>query len=115
MMFRSRLLPWLVFTLSVLVFAQAPTGSISGVVQDSAEAVIAGAKVSVENTQTGLSRAGIAGALGGFLFSALPPGEYRVTAGAPGFKDSAATVQIFVGRQLTVNFTLEVAGGRQIE
>ena len=57
---RGLQLRWLLFALAVLAvrfsFAQAPTGTIAGVVTDQSGGVIANAAVTIVNKETGASR-----------------------------------------------------------
>ncbi len=85
------------------------TGSITGVVRDSAQAVVAGAKVTVVNVQTNLSQEITSAADGSFHFLALPAGTYKITATAPGFRTYTATdITVQVNDQLRIDITLQV-------
>ena len=97
------------------LYAQAPTGAIRGVVLDATQAAIPGANVTLENPETGLTRTVTSDAFGNYLFASLPPGNYKVKAGSAGFRPGEATGEVFVGRELAINFTLEVgAAERQL-
>src|SRR2546421_11530672 len=102
----------LIFLLVLLTigsaYAQAPTGNIDGVVTDSAGAHVAGARISITNRDSGLTRNLITSAEGNYSATALPPGVYRVNAEATGFQivDRLATVE--AGTTTTVNLTLEI-------
>src|SRR5689334_4135379 len=69
-----------------LANAQVATGTISGTVQDSTGAVLPGAKVTVQNEETGISRTLNADAAGRYSAPSLNPGVYRVSASAEGFQ-----------------------------
>ncbi len=88
--------------------AQAPTGTIVGVVTDPAGAPVARALVTITNRDSGLTRTLNTSDEGDYSAAALPPGVYRVTAEATGFPllESSATVQ--VGTTTTVNLTLQI-------
>lgn len=60
--------------------------SIRGTVTDSQGAVIPGAKVTLVNTQTGLTMESTSDNNGIYQFNALPAAPYRITAEAQGFK-----------------------------
>ena len=67
-------------------YAQAPTGTIAGVVTDSAAKPIAAARVLLTNRDSGLTRSLTTSAEGGYSAAALPPGHYYLTAEADGFR-----------------------------
>ena len=68
------------------VAAQVLYGSLTGVVQDSAGAVVPGAAVKVRNTGTSQEFAAQTNDSGGYTFSSLVPGTYELTFGASGFR-----------------------------
>jgi hypothetical protein len=85
------------------------TGAITGVVRDRAQAVVTGAKVTVTNVQTNLTQEVTSGADGTYHFLALPAGNYRITATAPGFRPFATTdITVHVNDQLRIDITLQV-------
>jgi hypothetical protein len=85
------------------------TGAISGTVRDSAQAVVAGARVTIVNVQTNVSQETTTGADGTYHFLALQPGAYKITVTATGFQtytDTGITLQ--VNDQLRADVTLQV-------
>jgi hypothetical protein len=66
-----------VAALSSLLSAQTYQGRILGSVTDSSGAVVGGAKVTVTNTATGISRTLIANGAGDYNAPNLEPGPYR--------------------------------------
>lgn len=62
------------------------TATISGVVQDSSGAMLAGARVVAANEETGIRTSVTADAKGFYSLPALPVGTYRVEVTKPGFK-----------------------------
>ncbi len=68
------------------VWAQQISGTITGVVKDSQQAVITGAKVVLINQAQGTSREVETRVDGGFVFTPVQPGTYTVTVEAAGFK-----------------------------
>lgn len=74
-----------------LVLSQGQTGTVSGVVMDQSEAVVPGAKVTLTNTQTGVSRELTSNEQGYFYFDRVQPGEYTVSIAAEGFKKREVT------------------------
>ena len=71
---------------SSLAFCQDATGRVAGTVTDPSGAVIAGAKVTVTNAATGISRETTTGTDGAYQLLQVPIGDYRVAAEAPGFR-----------------------------
>ena len=59
------------------VYAQAPTGTISGTIRDESGAVIPSAAVNITNKATGAVRNLTANAEGLYSAPALPPGDYE--------------------------------------
>jgi hypothetical protein len=62
------------------------TGSISGTVVDPSNAVVSGAAITAQNVETGLSLTGQTNDSGYFTFRSLPPGTYKLTIEAKGFR-----------------------------
>ena len=85
------------------------TGSISGIVRDRSQAVVAGARVQVTNVQTNLTQETSSGPDGLFRILALPIGTYKLTATATGFRTFTTTdIDLKVNDQLRVDITLQV-------
>jgi hypothetical protein len=98
-----------IFTFSAIVARADVTGSVTGVVRDRAQAVVAGAKVTIINVQTNLSQQVSSGVDGSFHFLALPAGNYKITASAAGFQPYTGTdITVQVNDQLHVEITLQV-------
>src|SRR5690349_3608072 len=89
-------------------FAQAPTGSIEGVITDASGAVIQGAKITVTDKSRGRTFNTTSGSKGAYAVSALEPGEYQVKVEAPNFKTGVLSVQVEVAKTVTGNVALEV-------
>src|SRR5947208_13783353 len=67
-------------------FSQLVSATIVGSVADSSGAVVANAKITLTETNTGVDRATVSNASGNFTYPNLPPGRYRVTVEVAGFK-----------------------------
>jgi hypothetical protein len=67
------------------VLAQAPVGSIAGVVTDTSGAVLKGASVTATSLSTGAERVTTANDQGFFVIPSLKPGEYLLTVAHQGF------------------------------
>jgi hypothetical protein len=68
------------------LLAQTSSGEITGRVIDSADAVVAGADVTLTNQRTGEQRETKTDASGTFVFAAVQPGLFTVSVKAPNFK-----------------------------
>ena len=70
------IVPGLVICAGVL-FGQAATGTITGIITDPAGAVIANANVEVRNTETNAPYPTVTTETGAYTVPRLPPGPYR--------------------------------------
>jgi hypothetical protein len=82
--------------LGASAFSQGLTGQISGTIQDQSGSVISGARVELTNVNTASSRETITSQAGAFVFTQLLPGNYSLTATAPGFRQ-------YVQREINVS------------
>jgi Carboxypeptidase regulatory-like domain len=91
-----------------VAFAQ-DTASITGTVTDPTGAAIAGAHVTISNSEQGVNRTATSNGSGDFLFAALPIGSYDVIVTAEGFKGyQAKGVRLNVAEKARVNVTMQV-------
>ena len=98
-------------TVSVVAQSQATTGQISGLVTDTAGAVVPNANVKATNKETGLVRNVTSSDDGLYNLVTLPPGKYTVVAEATGFSPSTIDdVVVNVGRTENVNISMGAAG-----
>src|SRR5271156_1578930 len=67
------------------VFGQVDEGSVTGLVQDATGAVVPNAKVTLLNTDQGLTQTTNTDSSGVYTFSPVRIGNYSVSATAPGF------------------------------
>src|SRR5712692_9050226 len=108
----SRYVPVLVIGLilgAVVVSSQLSTGTISGVVQDTSGAVIAGAMVTVRNVDTGAVRSLPSDEGGRYVVPVLPVGNYEVRGQQTGFQTEIRSgIVLTVGREEVINLTLRV-------
>src|SRR6266550_3343881 len=85
------------------------TGSILGVVHDRSQAVVAGARIVATNVQTNFKQDTTSAADGSYRILALPAGNYKLTATAPGFRTFTETgIEVKVNDQLHFDVTLNV-------
>jgi Carboxypeptidase regulatory-like domain len=117
----ARLIPILIITVFVSwiaapIFAQSTvaTGSIQGVLTDPSGAVVAGAKISITNKDTGQVLHVTTSSAGTYNSGALVPGEYSVRAEATGFKTTEEGVVVKVGVVSGVNLSLEVGAANTV-
>ena len=91
-----------------LLHAQVDTGSITGTATDSSGAVVSGAKVTLTNEGTAANLSTTTGSDGGYKFSPVRVGSYKLDVTAQGFKTaSAAHVAVDVSSNALVNFKLQ--------
>src|SRR6201988_5313847 len=100
----------IVFTVFVLLqntlLAQAPEGTIRGVVRDDTGAVVTKTTLRVRQPQFGGRRVVETNVNGQYYITNFEPGDYEIEAFAPGFKTEVQNVRLLVGDQLAVNFQL---------
>jgi len=105
-----------VFTLALATLAPRPVkaddvyGRIRGTVTDVSAAVIAGAKVTATNVDTGISRSVQSGSDGSYEFLQLAaPATYKVTATQTGFSTfEAQNIRLALNQIYVLNLTLQV-------
>lgn len=99
----------LLLLVSVAGVAQQTLGGITGVVTDSAGAILPGTNVTAIGDQTGLKREQTAGSNGVYAFQNLPVGTYAVTFSHDGFqKANFPAIQVQGDRTATINASLNV-------
>ncbi len=92
-----------------ILLAQGERGTLDGTVTDPSGAVIPGARVAVLNVATGVETTAETTEAGVYRLPYLPPGTYRITVSAPGFRSAVReNVVLRVAQTLTVDFTLEL-------
>ena len=85
------------------------SGSITGTVRESTQAVVANAGVSVSNPATGFRRSTFSNAEGNYLVAGLPAGTYDLSIKAPGFQTyQARHVVLRVSEKIRVDALLTV-------
>ncbi|HKR30381.1 MAG TPA: TonB-dependent receptor, partial [Terriglobales bacterium] len=98
---------WLAF--AVFGFAQGVTGTILGTIDDSSGAAVPNASLTVTNQDTNQSLKVPTGDQGNYIASHLPPGRYRVSVKASGFRDAVSD-----GNVVAVNGTTRVDFNMQV-
>ena len=92
------------------LFGQAETGSISGIVTDSSNAVVPGAAVTVVSAATGLTRSTTTASAGEYAITNLPPATYTLTIEHSGFDKYSRQVVVAVGSRMDVSAQMSVTG-----
>jgi carboxypeptidase family protein len=94
---------------TAIAFGQAVTGSLVGTVTDTSGGAVAGAKITITETSTGIARAATTNADGGYVVPYLPPGTYRIEVEKQGFKTfSRDGVLVATGERLRVDAEISV-------
>jgi len=101
--------------LTTIVWAQAGTGELTGLVADPSGAVVANAQVTLTNSATGDKRTTITTPAGVYRFSALPiVGTYTLEIAPKGFKAvKIANLVMSVGTTVTQDVKLELGAGTE--
>jgi carboxypeptidase family protein len=97
-----------------IAFGQAGTADLTGIVSDGAGALLAAARVTATDTQTGVSSETQASAGGVYVFTNLRPNVYSVSAEADGFQRLVRTgVTLVTGERTRVDLTLAVGSVKE--
>ncbi|WP_263351806.1 TonB-dependent receptor [Acidicapsa acidisoli] len=87
---------------------QVDEGSITGTVLDSSGAVVPGAHVTLLNTDQGLSIETLSNGSGGYSFSPVRIGHYKITVSAKGFETTTQeNLTVAIAQNLGVNIQLK--------
>ena len=98
----------LVLLSSSPIHAQVDTGTILGTVTDPSGAVLGGATVTLTNEGTGASLSTTVGEDGGYKFTPVRIGSYKITATSQGFQTTERkNVVVNVGASVVANFELK--------
>jgi len=107
--------PLIALAFASFAFAQTGTTSLHGTVTDKSGATVAGANVSLDNSQQGFHRVTVTGSGGEYEFQALQPGTYVLTIQAAGFrKYEQRNLQLLVNLPATTNVGLEVGTASEV-
>jgi len=102
------LLGALLLGFSTPVRGQAVNATLLGTVTDSSGAAVSNVRVTITETNTGISRTSQTNESGNYIFPDLPPGTYTVTAEQSGFKRaSRAGVDVIVNTTQRVDLVLQ--------
>src|SRR5262245_64618831 len=89
--------------------AQSALGSLRGVVVDQQGAALPGVTVTARHIQTNTTQTSVTGGEGQYLLANLRPGAYEMTTELSGFGPLKQQLELRVGQDLTVNFSMKLA------
>jgi Carboxypeptidase regulatory-like domain len=102
------------FCVPILVHGQGQgSAAISGTVMDPSGAVVPGAKITVMQTATGLTRKTVTNSAGQFSAASLAPGSYTVRVTAAGFKTHVESFTILADQERSLAIKLQVGEATQ--
>jgi outer membrane receptor protein involved in Fe transport len=104
----------LALTVAAPVFAQNPTGTISGRVIDSTGLAAPGATVTATSPQLQGERRTVTSTDGDYLLALLPPGRYTVVFALSGFASVERTVDVAPTETVNLGATLQPAGVTEV-
>lgn len=110
---RSGLISLVCVLVSIPMWPQSSTTSVSGTVQDSSGAVVAGAVLTLNNKSNGFHATTQSDTKGLYQFVQLAPGTYEITVKAAGFGGQIKVAQLLVNQPATVVFVLSVQAETQ--
>src|SRR5579863_5255765 len=100
---------WVILLCLVPLFGQSDLATLTGVVTDSAGAVMPGVVVTVRNVATNIARSMPTNADGYFTLTNLAPGSYELTAERQGFRSHHQTgITLEVGQELRSDIKMSV-------
>src|ERR1700761_9834130 len=106
-----------VVALSVIppsLYAQSITsGDIAGVVTDTSGAAVPGAKIVLNNTDTGTTQTLTSNGTGAYRASLLKPGTYKMTVTETGFQSYTTTVTVATGQITSGDVKLAIGSGTE--
>src|SRR6201994_1861192 len=96
------------------LFCQVDAGPIDGVVQDPSGAAVPNAKVTLLNTDQGITLETTTGSTGEYVFSPVRIGHYTLTVTAPGFSTTTQqNLTVTVGQHVNVPVKLSLGAASQ--
>lgn len=106
---------FIIFTLNGTLNAQESSGKVVGTIVDQSGAVVPGAKVTVINTGTQISRDTVTDEEGNFQILSVPVGTYQVSVERTGFKKALSEPQkLNINQTLKFDINLEVGSQAEV-
>ncbi len=100
--------------LASIALSQTSSSSLQGTVSDPSGGAIAGASVTISNSESKLERFMVTGPQGEYRFAALAPGTYTLTVTATGFARYQQTnLELLVNTPATANVQLKVGSATE--
>jgi hypothetical protein len=97
------------FISSIVLLAQTPTATVTGIVKDQSGGSVANARVAIRNTGTNITHDLVTNKDGEYTFPLLDIGTYEVSVEATGFKKQIKTDLVLqVGQTARLDFSLEL-------
>ncbi|HSL19992.1 MAG TPA: carboxypeptidase regulatory-like domain-containing protein [Vicinamibacterales bacterium] len=90
--------------------AQTALGTLRGNALDEQGAALPGVTITARETQTNTVASTVTGGHGEYLLTNLRPGKYELSAELTGFQSHRQALELRVGEDLTVTFTMKIAG-----
>ena len=105
-------LAFVVFTIALTGSAAAQTAFVTlrGNVVDEQGGALPGVTLTAREIQTNTVSTAVSGGQGGYFLTNLRPGKYELTAELSGFRSYRQSLALRVGEDLTVSFTMTLAG-----
>jgi len=95
---------------SVGLFGQAESGTVSGTITDNTGAVVPGATVTMTSVNTAQTRSAVTGSAGEYAVPSLRPDTYSITVEREGFQKYSRKVVVDVGSRIDLSAQLSVSG-----
>ncbi|HUI82366.1 MAG TPA: carboxypeptidase regulatory-like domain-containing protein, partial [Bryobacteraceae bacterium] len=105
---------FVLLALSFVIYAQAPTGTITGIVTDESGAAMPNVTVTITEKATGAGRTVTTNAAGLYSAPALPAGDYEVKAEAQGFRTDVRDSTVQAGGTFTVNLPMTIGATKEV-
>jgi hypothetical protein len=91
------------------IMPQASDGNVEGTLTDQSGGALAGAKVTLTNVDTHVTKVSTSDSTGSYRFTNVPGGRYEISAEAVGFtKQTLKNLNVELNRTITANLRLAV-------
>jgi hypothetical protein len=98
-----------IFLLSSFAYSQSGRSTVRGTIKDPQGNVVPGATVTLADPEKNFTRTQTTSQDGNYVFTAVPPGTYKLEVEAPGFKKtSVSAVKALVDTSIDADVTLEI-------
>jgi len=104
----------IILTLAAPAWPQSSNGSLRGVIQDQTKAIVPNAAVAALDQATGVEATTVSNDAGLYVFPALVPGTYRITANHPGMAKFEATALVQSQQSTTIDIVLSPSGTQTV-